>query len=80
MLDNPWRRALAQLDRAARFVNLDPALHKRLENPDTTIETEVPVIMDSGEEKVFRGYRVQHNNILGPYKGGLRYHAAVDLD
>src|SRR5258708_19933492 len=36
--------------------------------------------MDSGEYKMFKGYRVQHNNILGPYKGGIRYHELVSLD
>jgi glutamate dehydrogenase len=79
-MDNPWARALAQLDRAASLIELDPVQKARLSNPDNVVEVSIPMIMDSGEEKTFRGYRVQHNNILGPYKGGLRYHSEVDLD
>jgi len=79
-MSNPWQRALEQLEKAATIVELDPDLTARLEKPDAIVETEFGVQMDSGEEKKFRGYRVQHNNILGAYKGGLRYHPAVDLD
>ena len=80
MPNNPWQRALAQLEKAAAIVELDPELKARLEKPDAIVEAEFGVPMDSGEETKFRGYRVQHNNILGAYKGGLRYHPAVDLD
>ncbi|NBV77361.1 Glu/Leu/Phe/Val dehydrogenase [bacterium] len=79
-MNNPWERALAQLQRAAETLSLTAALHKRLQETDRMIEVSVPVEMDSGETKVFRGYRVQHNNLCGPYKGGLRYHPQVDLD
>jgi glutamate dehydrogenase/leucine dehydrogenase len=51
-----------------------------LKNPNRVIEVSIPIIMDSGELKVFTGFRVQHNDIRGPYKGGLRYHPKVDLD
>jgi len=80
MQNNPWERALAQLDRAATLMELEPDLKARLQNPDAIVDVAVPVAMDSGETKEFRGYRVQHNNILGPYKGGLRYHPTVDLN
>jgi glutamate dehydrogenase/leucine dehydrogenase len=79
-MSNPWQRALQQLEKAARILELDPELKARLEKPDAVVESEFGVKMDGGEEKKFRGYRVQHNNILGAYKGGLRYHPAVDLD
>ncbi len=79
-MSNPWQRALEQLERAAAIVELEPELKARLAKPDAIVETEFGIKMDSGEERKFRGYRVQHNNILGAYKGGLRYHAAVDLD
>lgn len=79
-MSNPWQRALEQLEKAAAIVELDPELKERLARPDAVVEATFPVIMDSGETKEFRGYRVQHNNILGAYKGGLRYHPAVDLD
>ncbi|MFZ2886559.1 MAG: Glu/Leu/Phe/Val dehydrogenase [Minisyncoccia bacterium] len=80
MQNNPWQRALRQLEKAANIVNLDPALKQRLEHPDNVVDVEVPFETDNGETKTVRGYRVQHNNILGAYKGGLRYHPAIDLD
>ncbi len=79
-MHNPWNRAQAQLDRAAQFISLDPKQYERLKNPDAVIEGDVSFTTDTGEERTVRGYRVQHNNILGAYKGGLRYHPAVDLD
>lgn len=55
-------------------------LYQKLLNPDRIIEVSLPIKMDNGDIKVFQGYRVQHNNIRGPYKGGLRYHQNVDMD
>lgn len=79
-MSNPWQRAQAQLEKASGIVGLEPDLLTRLREPDAVIERSISIALDSGEEKTFRGYRVQHNNILGAYKGGLRYHPAVDLD
>ncbi|MDP3645725.1 MAG: Glu/Leu/Phe/Val dehydrogenase [bacterium] len=80
MDNNPWERAKEQLRAAAEVLELDPILLAKLENPDRVIEVSVPVKMDDGSARVFSGFRVQHNNILGPYKGGLRYHPKVDMD
>jgi glutamate dehydrogenase/leucine dehydrogenase len=80
MSNNPWNRALQQLEKAVALAEISPDLKARLGKPDAVIDVEVPYVADSGEVKTVRGYRVQHNNILGPYKGGLRYHPAVDLD
>ncbi len=80
MQNNPWQRALAQLQKTLELTDTHPDLHHRLKQPDNVVEVNVPVVMDSGETKTFRGYRVQHNNIRGPYKGGLRFHPQVDLD
>lgn len=80
MSNNPWQRALAQLQKTLELTDTHPDLHHRLKEPDNVVEVSVPVVMDSGETKTFRGYRVQHNNIRGPYKGGLRFHPQVDLD
>ena len=80
MLNNPWERAGAQLHAAASRLKLSPELLLRLEKPDYVIEVEVPVVMDDGRTEVFHGYRVQHNNARGPYKGGLRFHPKVDMD
>jgi len=78
-MSNPWRRTKLQLENAAKKIALEPLLKNKLLNPDRTIEVSVPVKLDSGRIKNFRGYRVQHNNIRGPYKGGLRYHLHVDM-
>jgi glutamate dehydrogenase (NADP+) len=51
-----------------------------LKKPQKIIEVSIPVVMDSGELKVFTGFRVQHNDVRGPYKGGIRYHPKVNLD
>ncbi len=80
MENNPWTRAQAQLKSAAGHLSLDPLLLARLGSPDRVIEVSLPIKMDDGSAKVFEGFRVQHNNILGPYKGGLRYHPKVDMD
>lgn len=78
--NNPWQRAIVQLKSVAQQFRLSPLLLERLSNPDRVIEVSLPVKLDNGEVKVFQGYRVQHNNIRGPYKGGLRYHQKVDMD
>ncbi|MFZ2555811.1 MAG: Glu/Leu/Phe/Val dehydrogenase [Minisyncoccia bacterium] len=80
MPNNPWLRALAQLRKTIEITDGSTDLHHRLAEPDNVIEVNVPLLLDSGETKTFRGYRVQHNNIRGPYKGGLRFHPQVDLD
>lgn len=69
-----------QFNRAADLMNLDKGVRKILTFPQNEIIVNFPVKMDDGRIEVFKGYRVQHNNILGPYKGGLRYHPTIDLD
>lgn len=78
--ENPWEDARTRLDAAAKQADIDPLLHARLAEPDRVIEMPLTIRMDDGRIKSFRAYRVQHSNILGPYKGGLRYHPRVDLD
>ncbi len=80
MNNNPWERAKEQLRIAAEEIDLDPLLVAKLEHPDRVIEVSVPVKMDDGTVRVFSGFRVQHDNTNGPYKGGLRYHPKVDMD
>jgi len=77
---NPFENALKQLNKAAELINLDKNFLKYLSKPDRTVQVKVPLKMNSGELKVLDGYRVQFNNALGPYKGGLRYYPDVDLD
>lgn len=77
--NNPWLRAQKQLRKIAQSIDLDEALLSRLTEPDRVVTVALPVTLDDGQIKVFTGYRVQHNNIMGPYKGGLRYHPNVDM-
>ena len=76
MLNNVMR----QFDNAADIIGLNPNIRKILEVTNNELVVHFPVRMDNGEVEVFTGYRVQHNNSLGPYKGGLRYHPTVDID
>src|SRR5258708_15342382 len=78
--NNPWLRAKKQLEKVAKTITLNPLLFARLSEPDRVIEVSLPLQRDNGEIATFIGYRVQHNNILGPYKGGLRYHQQVSMD
>lgn len=80
MKANPWQSARAQLDKIASAMALDPLLHSRLSEPDRIVRMSLPVEMDDGSIRVFEGFRVQHNDMRGPYKGGLRYHPDVDMD
>ncbi|MGH7438056.1 MAG: Glu/Leu/Phe/Val dehydrogenase dimerization domain-containing protein, partial [Polyangiaceae bacterium] len=68
------------LDRAARLAKLEPYVQTILSQPKNELIVNFPVRMDSGEIRLFKGYRVQHNNLLGPFKGGMRYHPQVALD
>jgi len=72
--------AMEQLRRAAELLQLDQATRSILEHPRRTVQVSVAIKMDDGSTRVFEGYRVQHNNARGPYKGGIRYHAQTDLD
>lgn len=71
---------LEQFNKAADHIELHPSIRKILSITNNEIVVNFPVKMDNGEVEIFQGYRVQHNNALGPYKGGLRYHPTVDID
>ena len=71
--------AVQQFDVAAKKLGVDPNLASRLRRPDRAMIVSVPTRMDDGRVHVFTGYRVQHNDVLGPFKGGIRYHPAVNL-
>ncbi len=77
---SPLTSARQQLAKCIDILAIDPGLHERLAYPDRVVQTNSPVRMDDGSIKMFSGYRVQHNNALGPYKGGLRFHPSVDID
>ena len=77
---NPFRIAQAQFARAAGHVRASAGLLDNLARPERTIRIDFPVQMDDGMIRVFTGYRVQHNNARGPFKGGIRYHPDVTED
>lgn len=79
-MHNPWENALLQLEAAAIGENFDSGFLEKLKHPDRYVEVEIPVKMDSGELKFFTGFRSQHSNLFGPYKGGIRFHEQVSLE
>lgn len=78
--NNPWHRAKEQLQNAAKKAEINPLLLAELLEPERTLTVSLPYKKDNGTIESTYGYRVQHNSILGPYKGGLRYHADVAMD
>lgn len=77
---NPFKIAQKQLDEAAEIMELDPATHAMLREPMRTMIVSIPVKMDDGTTKVFKGFRVQYNDARGPTKGGLRWHPEENID
>ena len=75
-----WESALEYFDAAADLMDLEEGIHEILRSPKRSLTVSVPVRMDSGEVRVFTGYRVHHDVTRGPAKGGIRYHPTVSLD
>ena len=78
--NNLYRQTVSSMLAAADLMNLPHHLQIILAQPKNEIMVHFPVRMDDGEFRLFKGYRVQHNNALGPFKGGLRFHHDVHLD
>lgn len=78
--ENVFDIARQQFERAADALKLEDWLKVVLSQPKNEIIVNFPVQMDDGSYKTFKGYRIQHNNIMGPFKGGLRFHHDVHLD
>ncbi|MBY0450465.1 MAG: Glu/Leu/Phe/Val dehydrogenase [Cyanobacteria bacterium] len=77
--DESFMIAQRQLDEVARRMNLDSGIHERLRYPRKSLIVSVPIKLDNGQTKTFMGYRVQHDQTLGPTKGGIRFHHSVNL-
>ena len=77
---NPFEIAQKQVKSACDKLNADPAVYEILKNPMRVLEVSFPVRLDDGTVKTFTGYRSQHNNAVGPFKGGLRFHPNVTRD
>lgn len=79
-MQNPFQNAMKQLGGVAKIKNFGDDFVARLEKPDRDIRISIRVKMDSGSMKIFEGYRVEYNNTLGPYKGGIRYHPDTEIN
>jgi glutamate dehydrogenase (NAD(P)+) len=77
---NPFAISQAQLDIAAEVLQLDPDMHAFLREPMREFHFSIPVRMDDGHTRTFRGFRVQYNDARGPAKGGLRFHPDETID
>ena len=77
---NNFKACCDQFERAAEKLGLEENFSNSLMMPDRELAVEVPLNRDDGSLAVFKGYRIQHNNARGPFKGGIRYHQEVDLD
>ena len=77
---NSFEIAQAQFDKVARYLQLDPATRELLRWPLREFLFAIPIRMDDGTTKVFRGFRVQHNDARGPGKGGIRFHPQETID
>lgn len=75
-----FENTLAQINEASSIMKLDPNVKEILSHPKKMLQVSVPVKMDNGKVKVFKGYRVQHSDVMGPCKGGVRFHWQVDLN
>lgn len=77
---NLFEMAKIPLNKAIEVMKLDPSAADIISTPERTLEVSIPVRMDDGTTKVFTGYRSQHSTIMGPAKGGVRYHPGVNMD
>jgi glutamate dehydrogenase (NAD(P)+) len=78
--ESPYEMALRQFDNAIKHLELKRGIVEYLRYPKRELTVNFPVRMDDGSVKIFTGYRVHHNTVLGPTKGGIRYHPDVTLD
>lgn len=78
--ESPLQGARQQLAKVIDLMGLGQSVFNRLAHPDRIVTVHSPVRMDDSSIRVFTGYRVQHNNALGPYKGGLRFHHHAEMD
>jgi glutamate dehydrogenase (NAD(P)+) len=77
---SPFQAMADRFEAAADFLKLDAGVRDILRTPDRELTVAIPIYMDSGELRVFTGYRVQHNFLRGPCKGGIRFAPDVNLD
>lgn len=78
--NNQWLQAKEQLAKTTKHIDIDPLIYAQLSEPERVIELNLPLRKENGDITNIKGYRVQHNNHNGPYKGGLRFHPEVSMD
>jgi glutamate dehydrogenase (NAD(P)+) len=78
--ENAYANALAQFDKALKYIKIKRGVAETLRYPKRELSVTFPVLMDTGDIKIFRGYRVHHSTVRGPTKGGIRYSPDVTLD
>jgi len=79
-MSNPYKNAVKQLRNVAKYIDIDEETFKKLAVPKKVIKADLKVKMDDGKYKVFKAFRSQHNNAVGPHKGGIRFHPDVTED
>ena len=77
---NAFQNAMTGLKKAAEIKKFGDEFISILKKPNRDIKVSIPVKMDDGSLKIFEGYRVEYNNALGPYKGGIRYHKDTEIN
>lgn len=77
---DPYENVVSVMEKAMEVGKIDKKMFEIIKNPQRETKVYLPVEMDDGSVRVFEGYRVQHSNIRGPFKGGIRYHQDCDLN
>ena len=80
MSTTAWEAVLDRIDDAAAVAGIDPDIHAVIRRTERVLEVSVPILRDDGSVEVFDGWRIHHNTVRGPGKGGIRFHPAVDAD
>ena len=75
-----FENTLKQIEKAASIMHLSDDAHAILSSPERMLEVSIPVKMDDGKTKVFKGFRVQHSTLRGPAKGGIRFHDTTEME
>ena len=79
-LYDPYENVVSVMEKAIEIGHINGHMAEILKHPQREVKVYLPLEMDDGSVKIFEGYRVQHSNILGPFKGGIRYHQDVTLN
>lgn len=79
-MTNPFENAMTQLDNVVEVKAFNKDFIAKLRQPNRDVRISIPVQMDDGTLQIFEGYRVEYNNALGPYKGGIRYHQDTEIN